>query len=106
MTVTPMPNIPPPGGIRALDVARRAGITYRMLDHWMRAGYVACAHNPHAGAGMRRYFTPLEAAHVYRMGALVHAGFQPDRAAELARALAETGTARIAYGLTLTEASA
>ena len=103
--VTRLPNWPPPGGIGASDVAERAGITYRMLDHWLRTGYVTCAHNPHAGSGMRRYFTPTEAAHVHRVAELVRAGFIPTRAAELATELAEQGTARIAHSYTLNEAS-
>jgi DNA-binding transcriptional MerR regulator len=104
--VTRLPHVAPPDGIPSIEVANRAEITYRMLDHWVRAGYVRCAHNPQPGCGYQRSWTPAEAAHVIRMAELVRAGFRVDYAAAYASQLAERETVRIGHGLTVCEATA
>lgn len=44
----------------ALDAARIAGVTYRMLDHWLSHGMVDIADDVHPGSGGRRRFTQAE----------------------------------------------
>lgn len=105
-TVTRIHPEVPVDGLSSVTVADRAGITYRMLDHWVRAGYVTCQHNPLPGSGHQRAWTATEAAHVARMADLIRAGFRVDYAAAYAAQLAEQDTVRIGHYLTVSEATA
>lgn len=70
--------------ISAVDAAWRAGITYRQLDHWCRAGYLQ-ASNAGGGSGNPRWLTWSERTVLDAMAGLVRAGVRPERAAALAR---------------------
>ena len=64
------------------QAAKKAGITYRQFDHWIRRGYIAggCP-----GSGRRRDISADEFDVLARMAGLVRAGVTPAAAAELAR---------------------
>lgn len=70
--------------VYATEVMREAGITYRQLDHWCRAGF---AHpvNSGPGIGHARRFTRDEMRTLTCMGRLVGAGMRPDAAYVIAR---------------------
>lgn len=70
--------------VYATEVMREAGITYRQLDHWCRAGF---AHpvNSGPGIGHARRFTRAELRVLTCMGRLVGAGMRPDAAYVIAR---------------------
>lgn len=59
------------------DVCRRAHISYRQLDHWIRSGYVECVTKNTPGSGTRRTFTEAEAIRVRLMSELIGAGLAP-----------------------------
>lgn len=42
------------------EAARAAGVTYRMLDHWLRTGSVRIADEQMPGSGHQRRFTSAE----------------------------------------------
>jgi len=73
------------GLIRSVDLAHQAGISYRMLDHWTRRGWI----RPRGGhgSGFQRHFTPSETAVVCTAGQLVKLGIIPERAVQYAREL-------------------
>lgn len=68
------------------DVVQATGLSPRVLDHWVRAGYIPTG-NPHPGSGVRREFTDAQARAAEVMATLVRVGFRPERAAAIARAL-------------------
>lgn len=43
-----------------LDAARLAGVSYRMIDYWLRTGRIVIADDPNPGSGGRRRFTRTE----------------------------------------------
>lgn len=61
------------------QTARRAGITYRQLDHWTRKGWF----NPigGVGTGTQRDYPSAEVEKVCAVAKLVHAGLLPEKAA-------------------------
>jgi DNA-binding transcriptional MerR regulator len=68
------------------DVVELARITYRQLDHWVRAEYVRPRQNGHGhGSGHMRVWSIDEVAVCVRMGVLVEVGLTPQAAARIAR---------------------
>lgn len=67
--------------------ADHAGLSYRQVDYWVRAGYVECEQGPLPGSGRRRYFTPAEVRVLVLMAAMTRAGWLPAEAAVAARTL-------------------
>jgi hypothetical protein len=65
--------------------ARRAGITYRNLDHWVRRGWL---HPEHVGRGpgSRRHWPTHEQQVAALMARCVNIGMTPALAARVARA--------------------
>lgn len=88
--------------ITSIDVARRAGITYRQVDYWVRTGLLR-PDNPHGGQGCPREWPIREVRIAEAMGQLVDAGIPLPRAAEIARASAgaKHHTAVLGRGVTL-----
>jgi hypothetical protein len=66
-------------------MARRAGVSPRILDHWVRRGYVVPEQRSLAKSGYPRAFGPDQVRVIEVMAVLVRAGFRPDAAAPLAR---------------------
>ena len=79
--------------MNSLQLAERAGITYRQLDFWIRRGYVK-VDNDVTGSGNTREFSSIEARVVLYMADLVRSGFTPQASAVTAREIAATGMAR------------
>ena len=69
-------------------IAREAGVTYRQLDYWIRAGYVRPL-DPLPGTGTARQWPEEEREVVMTMARLVDAGFTVPAAAVLAREIVE-----------------
>jgi hypothetical protein len=65
-------------------VLQEAGITYRQLDHWCRAGFARPV-NDGPGIGHARRFTRVELRRIVCMGRLVNAGMRPDAAYTIAQ---------------------
>ena len=78
--------------LSTLDVLTQAGITHRMLGHWVRQGFIAAVEAA-PGSGNERQFTEDQARAAIIMGTLVRAGFRPERAAHLTRLLPPGKTA-------------
>jgi DNA-binding transcriptional MerR regulator len=72
------------------EVAARAGITYRQLDHWVRREYVPApaTNSGKPGSGNARCWTPAEASRVAAVATAVRAGFTVSAAARYAQAAA------------------
>lgn len=49
------------------DVLAATGMSYRMLDYWLRTGVVVLVTNPKTGSGGRRQFTASEVRAVKRL---------------------------------------
>lgn len=77
------------------EVMREAGITYRQLDHWCRAGFARPV-NDGPGIGHARRFTRQEMRVLTCMGRLVNAGMRPDAAFVIARGDATAASELIA----------
>lgn len=73
--------------VDAPTAAKLAGLSYRQVDYWVRAGYVECEQGPLPGSGRRRYFTPAEVRVLVLMAAMTRAGWLPAEAAVAARTL-------------------
>lgn len=85
----------PDGHVNGAQMAALTGITYRRIDFWTRAGYLApTAASP--GSGHQRVYPASEVTIALLMVRLVDDGLTPSAAAECARELATTGTTRIA----------
>ena len=90
-----------------------AGVTYRMLDWWIRCGYVPepartqqfpreGAPEPRRTTGYLRTWTEADAAHVARLAQLVRAGIQPQIAADALRTAGpDAGSVTLPGGLTV-----
>ena len=76
-----------------------AGITYRQLDHWVRAGYVRCA-VPAAGSGSQRLFLATEVRVVADMARLIAAGLTVWAAERAARGEQLPGGVHVTTGST------
>lgn len=65
------------------QIADKAGITYRQLDHWVTKGWL----RPRgSGSGSDRYWTPAEEQCALDMGSLTRFGVPPELAHRIARA--------------------
>jgi len=84
-----------PAPVPFLLMAQQAGITPRVLNHWVRRGYVAPEGRPVAKSGIPRSFGPDEARIVITTARLVRAGFRPERAAEIARIVGQVRAGRL-----------
>lgn len=71
------------------DIAWEAGITYRMLDHWVRRGYLRPGHvqrkKGKAGSGSPRIWPQAEREAARVMGRLTRAGLKVEAAHRVAR---------------------
>lgn len=97
MTVTYLPQHAPlpDGSLNGAQLAAAAGITYRRVEYWTRAGYLKpLAASP--GSGFQRIYPAAEVAAARLIGQLVADGLLPHVAAERARELLETGTTQVA----------
>lgn len=70
--------------MRAPDVLRAAGITYRQLDNWSRIGYLHPV-NPDCGTGRARDYPMSEVKVAQRMALLLNAGLTLKTAHRVAR---------------------
>jgi hypothetical protein len=68
----------------SLELAERAGLTYKQVDHWTKRRFLKPEPNP-GGTGHRRAFKPSEVRVAQVMSALVRAGVMPHIAAKAAR---------------------
>lgn len=75
-------------------LARTPGLSYRMLDHWVRKGYLRPATK--GGTGNAREWSGDEVRVAQKMARLVAAGLTPAAAHEVARA---GGDAELAPGV-------
>jgi hypothetical protein len=83
-----MSSKPAPRLLTTDEVAAAAGVTYRQLDYWCRAGYLspALASGRMRGhAGKARRWSSHEALVAACMGQLTRAGIAPGVAAPIAR---------------------
>lgn len=91
-----------PTGLSSQQVMAEAGITYRQLDFWVRAGYVQGERLTSRGSGQPRRWTDDERDYVVTLARLVHAGIPLSVAAT---ALATTSTLpveiNLGHGVTL-----
>lgn len=81
-------------GVKSLDLAEQASISYRQLDFWVRKGYIK-ERSPGGGSGFLRDFTDDEVAITVKMARLIKIGFKPGPAAEYARLMVEQHTGSI-----------
>lgn len=87
------------------ELAAHAGITYRRLDYWTRAGHLWPVHlepKPVTGTGRRLTFPRREVGVATWMGELVDHGMTPTLAAAVARQLVDTGSAKLGDQLRIT----
>lgn len=99
MTVIHLPpnaQLVPDGHVTSSELITRAGITYRQLDYWVRTGLLIPANGIDPGSGFPRHFAAHELVVACLVKRLLDAGLSPRAAFDHARALADTGTTRIA----------
>lgn len=65
------------------EAARRADVSYRMLNHWIHRGYLTA--NNVRGSGYPQTLSEDEVLVLIRMAQLVRSGYTHERAAVLAR---------------------
>ena len=82
---TPLESSPLPPPLPFRTVATQAEISPRILDHWVRRGYVSPDERCWTRSGYPRTFGPDEAEIIAMMARLVRAGFRPEVACALAR---------------------
>lgn len=87
--------------ISATEVVERTGVTYRMLDYWVRCGAVTPA-VPAAGSGTRREFTEEQVDHVRELGVLMRWGLSLPAAKAILRDIQSTGSADLEGGFRIT----
>lgn len=80
--------------MNSTTAAERADITYRQLDHWITKGYIRPA-VASPGSGAPREINAHEVTVLNLMAGLVREGFRPERAAEIARTMADGNPAVI-----------
>jgi hypothetical protein len=71
--------------IGAHELTNEAGITYRQLDFWTRAGYLHAMPGTGQGTGSSRRFAPDEVEVCCRMAALVNIDIAVPAASQIAR---------------------
>ncbi len=76
------------------DVVDTLHATYRQADHWIHRGYLP-VRQASPGSGNHRSITDREAKLLRLMDQLVHIGFAPARAGELALVLEDDGHAAL-----------
>lgn len=86
----------PPGYVTSLDLVRRAGITYRQFDYWVRTGRLRAAPRTRNVSGYPRYFPVEEVAVACLMGRLVAGGLGLPQSHQAARELLEHGATTLA----------
>jgi len=88
--------LPVPAGYRTDEVALMAGVSYRMLDYWVRIGLVAPSMAESRGSGSARLFTHEDMSIVKLIGRLRRVGaplgqLRPDTL----RAVVRSGCSRV-----------
>jgi hypothetical protein len=86
----------PPGHVTSHELLDRAGITYRQLDVWTRAGLLNPSNGNEPGTGRPRFYPTTELTVACLMAQLLRAGLNPRVAHRIARDLSETGTSDLA----------
>jgi hypothetical protein len=88
----PSPDFEPPDGLTSLtELCRQERVTYRQGNYWANAGFVtlcfitSAGHPTTPGSGHHAVLTPDEALVFRRMARLIHAGWTPAAAADVAR---------------------
>lgn len=61
---------------RAPEVCRLAGITYRQLDYWARAGILKPSIRDSAGSGTKRLYSSADIKKARATGRLLHLGIR------------------------------
>lgn len=74
---------PDPGLLSSVQVAHRAGISYRRLDYWTRTGIVSATRDAN-GPGTQRGYTYAETQRVMTVAALQRLGLTLEAAAAAA----------------------
>lgn len=87
--------------LSSIEVCRRARITYRQLDYWVRTGVVEPTVDAR-GSGTQRRFTPAVAEHVVTLARYLRMGL----ALDAARAAAEDPWAFAEQALDMAESAA
>lgn len=89
-----MGTIAAPEAVGSVEFVTAAGISYRQLDYWTRAGYLTARTKGH-GHGYPRTYDAGQVALARLMGQLLRAGFGPNVSAvyDLAVRLHHTGRA-------------
>jgi hypothetical protein len=83
--------------LTASEMLAISGVTYRMLDHWTRAGYLKPATKARGHGYPHRY--PSDEATIALFGReLIDVGFTPARALTYARQLVEAADSTIILG--------
>lgn len=88
--------------LRTDEVCRATGATYRMVDYWVRTGYVRTvdehgvmyAEDYQPGSGSSRFYTPEEVEVTAHMVRLTYAGFILKAAHDIARAMVDPARPR------------
>lgn len=75
-----------PEGLSTDAVAALAGVTFRVIDHWSRKGYLTALPRRES-SGVKRRFSVFEAAVARQAVHLVDVGFVPREAVRIARGL-------------------
>jgi len=86
--------------MNSMTLIHEAGITYRQLDYWTRAGLLDGPRD--IGTGNARDWTTGQVSKARVMGTLVRAGIGPRLAAELTDRFLADGYAQLAPGLWIT----
>lgn len=73
-----------PRGPGSVEVALRAGVSFRVIDYWVRAGYLR-PEGDGGGPGTQRRWPEEEQEVACRMARLAAAGLTVERAASFAR---------------------
>lgn len=81
----------PPGHITSAEVLDRAGVTYRQLDYWTRAGMLHPTNGDQPGTGNPRFYPTSEIPIACLMRDLLAAGLTPRAAHRAARDLVDHG---------------
>jgi hypothetical protein len=90
----------PRGQLNGPELAQRAGITYRQVDYWTRAGYLHSIGPPMPGTGYQRAYLEAEIPVARLMRDLLDSGLTVTAAHDHARVLLEHGHTVIA-GMTV-----
>jgi DNA-binding transcriptional MerR regulator len=82
--------------VSSTELAQRARISYRQLDHWTRKGYIpGFERDVHIGSGYLRHYDEGQVSVVMEMAKLVHAGITVEVASMIAIELVDSGSAQL-----------